>query len=166
VRAAGVEVSLIDISTAPKREWLGALEVADAICFGGGNAYFLLDWIRRSGLAEILPSLLKSRVYMGISAGSMVAGPSIESNSSIFPEEDEGKIEDLSGLSLVPYAVVPHLNSVTFSHARHQEILRFAGGVKYPVFAIDDQSAIEVVDGCTRIVSTGEYKAYDYSLVS
>lgn len=161
VRAADIKVNLIDISTAPKSEWLEALEAADAICFGGGNAYFLLDWIRRCGLGEMLPALLKSRVYMGISAGSMVAGPSIESNSPIFPEEDEGRIEDLRGLSLVPYAVVPHLNSVMFSHARHEYIRRFADSVTYPVFALDDQSAIEVVDGRTRIVSTGAYKAFD-----
>lgn len=164
VRAAGVEVNQVDISLAPKSEWLEAFNSADAICFGGGNTYFLLDWIRRCGLAERLPALIKSRVYMGISAGSMVAGPSVESNSPIFPEEDEGKIDDLRGLSIVPFAVVPHLNSATFSNARHEQIQRFADSVQYPVYALDDQSAIAVTDGKTRVVSTGEYRVYNNHL--
>jgi dipeptidase E len=161
IRAADVEVDLVDISLAPKSAWLEAFNTADAICFGGGNTYFLLDWIRRCGLAEMLPALLKSRVYMGISAGSMVAGPSVESNSPIFPEEDEGKIDDLRGLSLVPFAVVPHLNSAMFSNARDEHVHRFANSVTYPVYALDDQSAIEVTDGKTRVVSSGDYKAYN-----
>lgn len=161
VRAAGVEVNLADISLAPRSEWLEVFNTADAVCFGGGNTYFLLDWIRRCGLAETLPALLKNRVYMGISAGSMVAGPSVESNSPIFPEEDEGKIDDLRGLSLVPFAVVPHLNSAMFSNARQEHIQRFADSVQYQVYALDDQSAIEVSDGETRVVSTGDYKVYN-----
>ena len=161
IRAADVEVNLVDISVAPKSEWLEVFNTADAICFGGGNTYFLLDWIRRCGLAETLPALLKSRVCMGISAGSMVAGPSVESNSPIFPEEDEGKIEDLRGLSFVPFAVVPHLNSTIFSNARHEKIERFADSVQYPVYALDDHSAIQVNDGEIRVISTGVYKVYN-----
>jgi dipeptidase E len=97
---------------------------------------------------------------MGISAGSMVAGPSVESNSPIFPEEDEGKIEDLRGLSLVPFAIVPHLNSASFANARHEQIERFADYVQYPVYALDDQSAIQVSDGEIRVISTGVYRVY------
>lgn len=161
VRKSGATVELVDISTSSHAHWLKAFEASDSICFGGGNTYFLLDWVRRCGLSSILPALLDRRVYMGISAGSMIAGPSIESNSPIFPEEDVGKIEDLQGLSLVPFAVIPHLNSPSFSGARLEPIERFASTVRYPVYAIDDRSAIQVIDGQTTVVSTGEYKAYN-----
>jgi dipeptidase E len=161
VRLAGVTVDLLDISTASRDEWFGSIEAADAICFGGGNTYFLLEWVRRCGLASELPVLLQDKVYMGISAGSMIAGPSIESNSPIFPEEDDGITEDRSGLSLVPFAVVPHLNSPSFPRSRAGNIRTFAAGVPYPVYALDDRSAIEFVDGRMRVVSTGEYQAYN-----
>jgi dipeptidase E len=164
VRSAGTEVELVDISAAPIEQWLPTLQAADALCFGGGNTYFLLDWVRRSGLVNVLPSLLEHRLYMGISAGSMIAGPSIESNSPIFPEEDEGKIEDLRGLSLVEFAVIPHLLSPAFPHATTVEVGGFAARVRYPVYAIDDSSAVEVVEGRMRIVSTGRYEAYNQPL--
>ncbi len=161
VRLSGATVELVDISTASRGEWFGAIEAADSICFGGGNTYFLLDWVRRCGLESELSDLLHDRVYMGISAGSMIAGPSIESNSPIFPEEEEGKLENLTGLSLVSFAVVPHLNSQSFPNARSENIQQFARGVSYPIYALDDRSAIEFIDGRMRVVSTGEYKAYN-----
>lgn len=37
ISAAGVEVTRVDISLAPKREWMEVFEAAHAICFGGGN---------------------------------------------------------------------------------------------------------------------------------
>jgi dipeptidase E len=163
IKAAGIQVTDIDISVAPKADIVGVLEAADAICFGGGNAYFLLDWVRRSGIDKLLPNLLERRVYMGISAGSMIAGPSIETNTPFFPEEDEGKIEDLKGLCLVPWAVVPHLNSPSFPQVRDERVQSFASSVHYPVVALDDASALEVLKEGEWVVSTGEYRMYSFS---
>ena len=47
--------------------------------FEGGYTYYLMEWINKSGLAKILPELLKTKVYVGASAGSMVTGKRISS---------------------------------------------------------------------------------------
>ncbi len=66
-------IDIADISAVGKEVWLPKIEQADVIFFGGGSTYHLMEWINRSGLAELLPELLKTRVYVGLSAGSMVA---------------------------------------------------------------------------------------------
>lgn len=148
-------VDHVDIAVAPKSEWLPKLQEADVLWFNGGYTSYLLDWIRKSGLIEELNELLSSRLYVGSSAGSMVAGPSIESNSVIYPEEDDYKIDDISGLNFVPFAIIPHLNSDFFSKAKPEFIEEFSKSVNYPVYALDDNSAVLSINGSVSLISEG-----------
>ena len=143
------------------KEALSRCSAADVIWFNGGNTYFLLDWVRRSRLAAELPELLKNRLYVGVSAGSMIAGPTIETNTPLFPEEDDHKIDDLTGLNLVQFAIVPHLFSGDFPHVSPGHIERFAATVSYPIYALDDNSAVVAAEGSLRVVSEGQARVYN-----
>ena len=68
------EIDIADISAIDKKLWLPRMEDADVLFFEGGNSYHLMEWLNKSGLAQILPELLKTKVYVGLSAGSMVTG--------------------------------------------------------------------------------------------
>ncbi|MBI4159546.1 Type 1 glutamine amidotransferase-like domain-containing protein [Candidatus Wolfebacteria bacterium] len=76
------DIDIIDISALPKEIWLSRLESADILMFGGGNTFYLMHWLKKSGLADMLPEMLKKKVYAGISAGSMVTAKSIEISTS------------------------------------------------------------------------------------
>src|SRR3989344_652045 len=107
---------IVDISAVPKNIWLPSFEKADILIFGGGNVYHLLKWIKKSGLESILPELLKTKVYVGISAGSMVTAENISLTASdILYYEDTGKIKNTKGLGLVDFEIRPHLNSKWFT---------------------------------------------------
>lgn len=93
-------LEMVELSKLSPAECLEKCIRNNVIWFHGGNTYYLLDWVRRSGLAKELPNLLKDRVYVGASAGSMIAGPTIETNTPFFPEEDEHKLVNLVCLSL------------------------------------------------------------------
>lgn len=160
-RSGVTSIQTVDISKLPAKDALQYCLGADVIWLNGGNTYYLLEWIRRSGLADEFPSLLKDRIYVGVSAGSMVAGPSVESNTPLFPEEDDHKIDDLRGLDLVPFAVIPHLFSSWFPHSTPDNVEAFASKVSYPIYGIDDASAVEVIDGRIRVVSEGKTCAFN-----
>ncbi len=67
-------VDIVDISAVGKDVWLPRLKAADVIVVGGGRGILhLLKWMKKSGLEKMLPGLLRSRVYVGISSGSMIA---------------------------------------------------------------------------------------------
>lgn len=74
-------IDIVDISALPKKIWLPRLELTDVLFFSGGNSFHLMRWLDESGLAKLLPELLKTRIYAGISAGSMVTNPTLALSS-------------------------------------------------------------------------------------
>lgn len=155
-------VDIVDISALPKEVWLKRLEEANVLFLEGGNVFHLLYWIKKSGLSELLPELLKTRVYIGVSAGSMVITPSLKFASSErdAAEEVDGKISD-EGLSLVDFLVEPHINSSYFPELTFDAIREESKRTTLPIYALDDQSAIKVMDGEVTIVSEGKCEKFN-----
>lgn len=162
LRKIGVkEIIMTDIEKLPKEKWLSIIKKSDIIWLEGGNTYHLLYWVRKSGLQKELENLLKSRVYVGVSAGSIIVGPDIKINRDIFPEEEGYRLDNLSGLKYVPFAITPHFLSTLFPKSRKKEIEEFSRTVSYPIYAIDDNTAIKVVDGKIEVISEGNWKKYN-----
>ncbi len=81
----------------PKEIWLPRLQKADVLLFSGGNSFHLMRWIKESGLELLLPELLKTKVWAGISAGSMVTNPTLalsNNDKKIYYEEQFGNIDE------------------------------------------------------------------------
>src|SRR6202161_3755466 len=73
-------LGVLELSALPSIDdeaWVPMLEESDALLVGGGEALYLSYWMRRSGLADRLFSLPDEKVYVGVSAGSMVLAPKI-----------------------------------------------------------------------------------------
>lgn len=69
------------------------MDEADILFFSGGNTYHLMEWVNKSGLKELLPEYLKTKVWVGISAGSMVTNPDLAAQiSQAVYDEDYDKI--------------------------------------------------------------------------
>ncbi|HEV2364987.1 MAG TPA: Type 1 glutamine amidotransferase-like domain-containing protein [Caulobacteraceae bacterium] len=73
-------LGVLELTALPSLEqdyWVPAVREADALLVEGGDSFYLGAWVRKSGLADLLPSLRPEVVWVGLSAGSMVAGPNI-----------------------------------------------------------------------------------------
>ncbi|MCC2630714.1 MAG: peptidase dipeptidase dipeptidase [Candidatus Paceibacter sp.] len=150
-------VDIVDISALPKEMWEPRLKAADILFFGGGNSFHLMHWLKKSGLADMLPELLTTRVYAGISAGSMVASKDLSlSQSQRLYYEDLDRTEDMSGLGFVDFYLRPHLNSPYFTKIRKEYLEELAQEISEVIYALDDNSALKVVAGKVEIVSEGE----------
>lgn len=152
-------IDIVDISALPQAVWLPRIEGADVLFFSGGNTSHLMRWLKESGLASMLPTLLASKVYAGISAGSIATSPTLALSSKdkqIDYEETFGYAGD-DALGLVDFYVRPHYNSPHFPYARKEYLEGVAHGIPHTIYALDDQSALTVVDGVVTIVSEGEY---------
>lgn len=152
------QIDIVDIAALPRESWLPRLEHADILFFGGGHTRHLLHWLKKSGLAEMLPELLTTRVYVGISAGSIATGPSLAMSSSTdapFDYNDDIPY-DGKGLHLVNFYIRPHFNSPDFPKANEEYLREKAKEVPETIYALDDQSALKVIDGVVEIVSEGK----------
>lgn len=156
------EITITDISAVPEAIWKPQLENADALFFEGGNTHHLMEWINKSGLKELLPSLLKTKVWIGVSAGSMVTNRDLQLKlSHDLYEEDLDKTEIMPGLNFVDFYFLPHLNSQYFTKLRKENIEKAIEGMTEKIYCMDDNGAVKVVNGNIEIVTEGNYLVYN-----
>lgn len=153
-------VAITDISAVPEKIWKPQLEEADVLFFEGGNEHFLMHWINESGLINFLPEMLKSKVYMGLSAGSMVAGPDLDLRvTGIYGDGIEAV--STAGLGLVDFYFLPHLNNPYFPARIEANFNEAMKGVARKTYVLDDQSALKVIDGKVEHVGRGKYSEFN-----
>jgi dipeptidase E len=152
---------VVDISVVPTNTWFPIFEKSDILVFGGGNTNYLLTWLNKSGVAKVLPRLLKTKVYMGISAGSMVAAKTVSlSKEGILYYETVGSFEDSKGLGFVDFEIRPHLNSPDFPKVRLNFLEKIAIETPVTFYALDDTSAVKVDGNKVSVVSEGKWKKF------
>lgn len=150
-------VSITDISAVPENIWRPQMEEADILLFGGGNTYHLMGWINKSGLAKILPKLLETKVYVGLSAGSMVTSPDLALKLSQVIYGDDMEEKPMDGLNYVDFYFLPHLNSPYFPARMEEKIVEVAKTLSKKIYALDDQSALKIVDDKVEVITEGKY---------
>src|ERR1700754_951298 len=111
--------------------WVPALQEADALLVGGGDCQYLCYWMQQSGLADLLPSLLRKTVYVGLSAGSMVMtrfGTTYGGHT--LPAESD------KSLGLFDFALHPHLDYETFPDNSMANLEKLAATLDMPSYLI------------------------------
>lgn len=151
-------IDIVDISAVPRDVWEPRLNDADVLLFGGGDTFYLMYWINKSGLGEVLPEMLSDKVYVGISAGSMVASHKLSEHLYSEKGREHG---DEKPLGFVNFYIRPHLNSPHSPEVRKELLEEMAKKLKEPMYAIDDQTAIKVIDDKIEIISEGEYLKFN-----
>ncbi len=152
-------ICIADISAVPEDIWRPQIEEADVLFFEGGNTYHLMRWINKTGLVSMLPELLKTKVYVGLSAGSMVTNPDLALRLSQIIYGDDLEEEAMDGLNYVDFYFLPHLNSPFFPARMEEKIREVAGTLSRKIYALDDQSALKIVDGNVEVISEGKWLA-------
>jgi len=140
-----------------RERWVRWVRDADALLVNGGDAVYLGHWMRQSGLAELLPSL-EETVWIGLSAGSMVMAPRVGED---FVESKPSITGDDITLGFVDFSIFPHLDQPDLPENTMAAAEKWAAGIGGPAYAIDDETAIKVVDGAVEVVSEGHWRFFD-----
>lgn len=142
-------LELTALPSVGRERWLPWVEAADVLLVDGGDATYLAHWLRESGLADLVPGL-PDTVWVGMSAGSMALTPRIGQDFV----EWAGAPDDRT-LGVVGFSIFPHLGAFPGNSLEHAR--RWAADLDNPAYALDEQSAITVVDGVEDVVSEGEW---------
>jgi dipeptidase E len=152
-------VDIVDISALDKSIWLPRLQAANAIFVGGGDPTYLINCVRKSGFDKELPQLLKSRVYVGMSAGSLILSKEVLANGEdIYDDEAPNPPK---GLGLIEFNIRPHLNSKMFPKVREKNLKEIAKKVNGKLYALDDESGVLYNDGKIEVISEGKHQVYN-----
>ncbi|MDY0908296.1 Type 1 glutamine amidotransferase-like domain-containing protein [Microbacterium sp. CFBP9034] len=154
-RSVGV-LELTALPTIARERWTGWVAEADVLLVNGGDAMYLAYWMRQSGLAELLPTL-RDKVWVGLSAGSMVMTPRVGAE---FLSWDPPLTPGDETLGVVDFSICPHLAEPGAPGNTMAAAEKWASGIGGPAYAIDDRTAIRVVDGTVDVVSEGNWKFF------
>ena len=135
--------------------WVPLVRETDVLLVGGGDALYLCHWMRQSGLADLLASL-RDTVWVGLSAGSMVMTPRIGADFVGWKPPTGGD----ETLGIVDFSICPHVNGEGLPGNTMAEAESWAAAIAGPAYAIDDETAIKVVDGTVEVVSEGHWQLF------
>lgn len=152
-RSVGV-LELTALPTLAADRWTPWVRATDVLLVDGGEARYLSDRLVDSGLAALLPELTDT-VWVGVSAGSMVLTPRV--GPEFLDWHPDGPDDTLG---LVDFSIFPHLDHPGWPSNSLAAARRWATGIDGPAFAIDDQTAIAVVDGRVEVVGDGRWERF------
>lgn len=114
----GIKACVLDISVAESNEITAKLLNSDIIYIGGGNTFYLLQELKRSGADKLIKEqVLLGKAYIGESAGAVVAAPCIDYIEDMDKRDAAPNLRDCSALGLVDFYTLPHMNSFPFIRA-------------------------------------------------
>jgi dipeptidase E len=166
IKQLGYYVDILELTALDNVKIKNALKDIDAIFLGGGNSFYLSYWMQKCGLFELMPEYT-DKVYAGISAGSMMAGSSLLPSEALediqkfkddhyYEESVQGEASD-NALNLVNIVFRPHLNSPDFPKVRKEVLEQIVEKLPSPMYALDDESALKIVDGKIEVISEGDW---------
>jgi len=147
-------LELTALPSIDEEHWVPLVQETDVLLVNGGDPLYLCYWMRQSGLADRLPSL--RAVYVGLSAGSMVMTPNIGEDFVRWKPPTGGD----ETLGMVGFSIFPHLDNEMLPENTMSNAEKWAAGMRVPAYAMDDETAIKVVDGVIEVVSEGHWKRF------
>ena len=130
-----------------------AIDRADAIFIGGGNTFRLLKALQDLELLEPIRRKVKSGApYIGSSAGSNVAGPTIKTTKDMPIVQPRS----FDSLGLVPFQISPHYldpdpNSTHMGETQEERILQFLEENETPVVGIREGAWLLIENGAVTL---------------
>lgn len=120
-------------------------EAADIIYFTGGNSFFLIDRLRKTGTDKLLKEQLEhGKLFIGESAGAVVCAPDISYIEKMDPIPKDYSQNDYAGLNLIDFYILPHYLTAPFKKVT-AEIMQSFPNIE--LCAINNAQAVIVKDG-------------------
>lgn len=147
------EIDMVNLLALPFSEVEERISQKDAIFVVGGHTDYLMSVFAKIGFDKLLPKLLKTKVYVGSSAGSMVMGKRLSSEAYKTMYNEVVGFGTIKYLEFVDFSIVPHMDSKDFP-GRKDKLIEAAKRHDGKIYGLNDDSAVVVSgDSITTIGS-------------
>ncbi|MGA1940769.1 Type 1 glutamine amidotransferase-like domain-containing protein [Arcobacter sp. YIC-310] len=124
-KSIDIEIDILELSTSSFEDIKNKLENNDFIYIGGGNTFFLLKELKRTGADKILIEQINlGKLYVGESAGSIVLSSSID-YIHYMDSNEEVKLKNFDSLNIVDFYPVPHYQNFPFEESTKMIIEKY-----------------------------------------
>lgn len=148
----GFQIEDVDIKNQTAEKLQQRFDNTDIIFVAGGNTIYLLEQMQKSHCLGIIRDKIKSgTIYIGSSAGSIIAGPSVEMEK-VYEETEDYKVtlDSYDGLQLVNFVVIPHENKSEYAPYNQKIFEHYKN--KYEFKVLNDNQAILVNGDDTQLI--------------
>ncbi len=153
----GLIIEELDISTASIDEINSKLRNNDFIYITGGNTFFLLQELKKTGADKIIiDEINKGKLYIGESAGAIVTSANVEYAKRMDDVKKAPNLTEFSGLNLVDFYVIPHYTNFPFEKTVEKIIEDYSS--KLNLSPISNKDAILVVDNKIDFIQSKDEK--------
>lgn len=154
---AGFTVSDYTITGKTSEEVKNHLASFDVIFISGGNTFYVLEKIQQSGCAQVIRDYVEQgKIYIGSSAGSVLAGPDIYPSYYVDAIEKAPNLKGYSGLGLIDVVVLPHWGNDHFKELYLNKRLEHAYTSDYKIILLTDNQYVQVEGERYEIVDVGK----------
>lgn len=148
----GLIVDELELTQATSQEILNKLSENDYIYITGGNTFFLLQELRKTGADKIIvEQIQKGKLYIGESAGSMILSPNIEYANEMDNVKKAPELENFSALDAINFYPLPHHTNFPFKKAVEKIISKY--GTTLNLYPISNSQVILVDDENIKVES-------------
>lgn len=128
-----------------------ALSEVDLVYLSGGNTFYLLEHINKSGFDAVLKDQLKhGLIYAGGSVGAVVAGMSIEAAKEFDDPHEAPDLTNYTAMQLINLSILPHYGNPKYQD-RYQKAFKTSTDSS-PILTLTDSQALVVKDNHYQII--------------
>lgn len=151
----GLTVDELEISTAAHSNIVNKLEKNDYIYVTGGNTFFLLQEMNRSGAGNLIKAQINAgKLFIGESAGAILLAPDIEYAIDTDNPLAAPQLKTFEALNMIDFYPVPHYKNEPLKEAVDTVISKY--GEKLPLETFSNSQAILVIGKERQIVTQKE----------
>jgi len=151
----GLIVDELEISTADYVDIVSKLQTNDYIYVAGGNTFFLLQEMKRTGAGTVIKEQVDAgKMFIGESAGAIIAAPDIEYAKDTDNPLAAPRLDSYESLNMIEFYPVPHYKDHSLGErvelviSKYKELL--------PLFPFSNSQAILVSGDQKQIVTNKE----------
>lgn len=151
------EMDIVNLLALPLSEVEERILQKDAIFVVGGHTDYLMSVFVKTGFDKLLPKLLKSKVYVGSSAGSMVMGKRLSSEAYKTMYKEVVGYGTTKYLEVVDFSIMPHIDSEDFP-GRKDKLIKASKKHHGKIYGLRDDSAVAVQGNKVEIIGSEPYE--------
>lgn len=134
------------------------LKQCDVMYVCGGNTFHLLNEIRNKSFDDVITEFIQDgKLYVGVSAGTIVVTPSIEVAQIEPADENDVGLTNFAGLSVVDFEISPHTPEVV----SYENVEKYMQDREIKLYAISDKTALKVEDNSVEVIGEKIFKIYN-----
>ncbi|MGT2949348.1 Type 1 glutamine amidotransferase-like domain-containing protein [Streptococcus devriesei] len=139
------DVVPLDIAAATETVVREKLAQASCLYISGGNTFYLLQELKRKNLLPLIRERInQGMVYVGESAGAIIASNDISYSQIMDDKSLTSDLTDYAALGLVDFSVLPHWGESPFEEITEQTAAVYEGQLQ--LLKLTNQQAVLVND--------------------